>query len=393
MSMSEVTQIPLNQAKKYITTNVQLQLQGVEKGFPCPVIYISGPPGIGKSDIMSDIANEYGWGLNCQYLGTMQIEQLGLPLPSQITSDSEFARWSLPELYSTMNLRVHPKEGKPIILFLDDMHLASKVMQTYLFQLFTYRSIHNRKMPDNFVMVAAGNRSIDRAGAQPIMAPIVNRIFFLDIKSTHEDWLNNYAIPHNLRNDITSFIEFNPILLQSEPLESSPWASPRSWTYAAQSLDLMESQGVALNRENVLLTCKGHVGLDYATKFVEYRELFMKWRSRDYLQGRMALPDMAKMEKIDQYTFMASLVGEYMKALRAEDFELKSQQIQAYTKVIRDMFVAAAQHAKPLVPMSMRNIIVGQSSVKKSSSIYFHIIKDNEILTNVAKQMMSSSNS
>jgi hypothetical protein len=387
MANESASRVRLNDCIQYIVSNIKLQQASVKKNIPSPVIYISGAPGIGKSDVLSQIAIKLGMGLNPQYLGTMLVEQFGLPQP-QTDPTAKFQKWSWPEIYSVENLRIQPTEGSGTVLFLDDIHLANKTIQTYLFQLFTYRSIHNKRMPDNFVMVAAGNRSIDKAGAQAIMAPIVNRFYFVDVYAEADDWLNNFALPNNVRSDVTTFISYYPQLLQSEPLESKPWASPRSWTYFAQALDQFEQEYTNVNLTNCIILGSGHVGLDYATKFSEYRELFAKWNAEAILAGVESLPDISKIGKIDAYTLMAALSSALLKTLRQNKFDLKDETILKKVAVVKKMFSDLSTSAREIIPLGLRTLIVTEAAASNKAFLYYKLVENNDYLVEAAKKIL-----
>jgi hypothetical protein len=386
------TEIILNNSKSFIIENILQQKEAIKRGKNSSVILISGAPGIGKSDLMSQVAAETGMGLNPQYLGTMLLEQFGMPLPN-LSGSSEFQKWSQPEFYSIDNLRIHPTDSKDpwIILFMDDIHLATKTIQTYFFQLLTYRSIHNKKMPNNFVMVSAGNRSVDRAGAQPIMAPIVNRFFILDVKAEASDWISNFAIPYGVRHDIVSFIEFYPQLLQSEPLESKPWASPRSWTYFSDALTQLESgykEGDDISASTLLALASGHVGLEYASKFVEYKKLFCKWNAKIFFKGS-PLPDMSTMSKIDSYTLMSAVIAELMKELRNNNYDVNTPCVSLYINVTRTLFDGLIQHCKEIIPLGLRTIIVSENFKNKQANVFYKLVQNNNQLLEAAKKILN----
>jgi hypothetical protein len=397
--------VHLNDAVPYIMNNIQVQKKRLDDNGHCSIIFLSGPPGIGKSDLLEQVAKELNMGLNAQYLGTMLIEQFGMPLPT-LEKDATFQKWSNPSFYSTEDLRIHPPTKNDglsledpsvlnvkavlsdgvIILFLDDIHLATKTIQSYLFQLFTYRSIHNKKMPQNFVMVAAGNRSIDRANAQPIMAPIANRMYFLDVDAESSDWITNFAIPNQLREDIVSFIGLYPDMLQSDPLESKAWASPRSWTYLCGEMDQWEI-GKTLEVDNILTMGGGHVGVDYTAKFVEYVKLFKQWDIESYFRGAK-LPMLKPTDKIKSYTLMSAMSAELIKSLRDNNWVIDKIR-QRNIDVTKELFVQMLDRSIELVPMGLRNILLAENLSGNEALVYCELTKDNPALLKAVKELMS----
>jgi len=407
MPNNSVSEVVLNDAKKFIINNIEEQARCLRDDGHCSISLLSGAPGIGKSDIMEQVATELEMGLNPQYLGTMLVEQFGMPLPT-MEKDAKFQKWSDPDFFSTENMRIKPKmetitatmehEGKPVsksanvsnptILFMDDIHLATKAIQTYFFQLLTYRSIHNKKMPDDFVMVAAGNRSIDRAGAQPIMAPIINRFYTVDVTATADDWIENFAIPNQVRSDVVSFIELYNENLQSEPLESKPWASPRSWTYMAQELTQMEKDG-PLDIKDITTIANGHIGLEYAVKFIEYVELFMKWDAKSYFNGN-PLPKFSDMTKMDNYTLMSALTAELLKDLRKNDWKVDDDGMVKNIDVVKLMFNKLIDSCREIIPMGLRGLILSENITSKEAALYYKLTEGNEKLLECVKEVITN---
>ena len=402
--MSDTVQVVLNDAKKFIKNNIEEQTRCLKDNGHCSILLLSGPPGIGKSDILEQVAKEMLMGLNPQYLGTMLVEQFGMPLPT-MEKDAKFQKWSDPDFYSKENLRIKPlmesyrKDGKrtgemdsererPTILFMDDIHLATKAIQTYFFQLLTYRSIHNKKMPDDFVMIAAGNRSMDRAGAQPIMAPIVNRFYIIDIIAKADDWIENFAIPNKVRQDVLSFIELYPDNLQSEPLESKPWASPRSWTYLAQELTQMEKNG-PLDIRDISTIANGHIGIDYSIKFIEYVELFMKWDTQSYFNGSL-FPNMKELSRIDNYTLMSAMTAELLKELRNNNWNVNDEGIIKKIDIVKNMFNGLIDCCREIIPMGLRSLILSETITSKEAALYYKLTEGNEKLLECVKEVITS---
>ena len=184
--------IKLNDVKKYITANVNLQL----KQRAAARLYMIGAPGCGKSDIVREICQENKWGLAVRYISNMSIEQMtGLPVKP---TEGEVATWSVPELFNFNNIEYKPEGyqiGKtPTVLLLDDFHLCDRTMQRYMFQLLTYMGLNGYHLPANTAIILAGNRNNDKAGAMPIPAPVCNRMMFIEVTSEAEDWLKNFAL-------------------------------------------------------------------------------------------------------------------------------------------------------------------------------------------------------
>ena len=276
--MGEVNhnEIPINDIKPFVISNVKAQCEH----YTTARMSIVGAPGCGKSDILRQICEENSWGLSVKYLSNMSLEQI-TGIPCQVVSGAE-ARWTKPELFNFSDLEYKPEdyvEGKSVtVLLIDDFHLADRIIQKYLFQLLTYKSLNGYKLPPNTAIILAGNRNTDKALANTIPAPVMNRLSVFEVGATASDWLKNYAFSHNIRNDITSFINSKgDLFLSQTPIESAPWASPRSWTFLSEQMDSYEKTFGNLSINKLKLIATSLLGSEIASEFIAYRELFSKF--------------------------------------------------------------------------------------------------------------------
>lgn len=268
--------MPLNKIKPYIKANVLNQCLHEATAR----MSIVGSPGCGKSDIMRQICEENNWGLAVKYMSNMDLCQI-TGIPCQV-KDGDEAKWTKPEIFNFSNLDYKPKnyeEGKSItILFIDDFHLCDRVCQKYMFQLLTYKSINGYHLPENTAIILAGNRNTDKALANVIPAPVMNRLAVFEVTAESNDWLKNFAFKRGIRDDITSFIHTKgDIFLSQTPIESVPWASPRSWTFLSEQMDSYEKNIGNLTIDALRIIATGLIGSEYANEFIAYRELFSKW--------------------------------------------------------------------------------------------------------------------
>lgn len=271
-----LNEMPLNAVKPFVIANVKLQCKRAVTSRAC----ILGSPGCGKSDLLRQICEENKWGLAVKYLSNMSLEQItGIPCRVE---DGDHARFTKPEIFNFDELDYMPdgyEAGKSVtVLLIDDFHLADKVMQKYLFQLLTYKSISGYRLPANCAIVMAGNRMTDKALAHTVPAPVMNRIAVYEVKADPKDWVENFAFRHGVRHDVISFISSRgDKYLFQEPIESAPWASPRSWTFLSEQMDEYEEEFGQLNANDLKFIANSLVGGEFASEFIAYRELFAKW--------------------------------------------------------------------------------------------------------------------
>lgn len=374
------TVIKLNDIRPFIKGNVALQI--AEKW--APRLYIQGPAGCGKSYIIRDICAENGWALKTFFVSNSAIEMLtGLPCKVE---KGDGAAWTKPEILdmSMDKLEYIPKNyvpgETPTVLLLDDFHLCDRMMQKYMFQLFTEMGLNGYKLLKNTAIIIAGNRAQDKAGAMPIPAPVCNRMLFVEVASESEDWIKNFAISHNVRGDIITFIHNKgDVFLTQEPLESAAWASPRAWTYLSAQMDAYEKACGQLDLHTLMTMASGLIGDTYAKEFVAYRELFAKWNFAELIKENFA--DVCKRYKEECsknptaiYAIITAavtwLVGVYKKA----EYDSKDEKVteaakftyetMAYILSLKLKNVTTA----PLVASGTKYIYTYQSTFDKNES-------------------------
>lgn len=179
---------------------------------------IWGPPGIGKSSVVAQVAQEHGMEMIDLRLSQLAPTDLrGLPV-----ADNGISRWYPPEFL--------PREGKGI-LFLDELNLAPPAMQGMAQQLVLDRRVGSYVVPDRWFVWAAGNRKEDRASVFDMPAPLANRFIHLHVEPNFDSF-KSYALKHNIHEHILAFLSFRPALLHKLDPQQPAWPSPRSWMMA-----------------------------------------------------------------------------------------------------------------------------------------------------------------
>lgn len=185
-------------------------------------VMIWGPPGVGKSSIVAQVARANGLEFVDVRLSQLAPTDLrGLPVPHDGVS-----RWFPPEFL--------PRDGSGI-LFLDELNMAPPTMQGVAQQLILDRRVGSYVLPDGWFVWAAGNRKEDRASVYEMPAPLSNRFLHLDVQPDLDSF-RRYAGVHGIGERITAFLAFRPQLLHSLDAKRPAWPSPRSWDMASTLL-------------------------------------------------------------------------------------------------------------------------------------------------------------
>lgn len=181
---------------------------------------IWGPPGIGKSSIVSQVATTYGLDFVDVRLSQLAPTDLrGLPVPENGRS-----RWYPPEFLP---------DGGAGILFLDELNMAPPAMQGIAQQLILDRRVGSYEVPDGWFIWAAGNRKEDRASVFEMPAPLANRFLHLEVTCDFDSF-KAYSLATGLNEQVLAFLAFRPALLHKHDPQQVAWPSPRSWTMAGR---------------------------------------------------------------------------------------------------------------------------------------------------------------
>lgn len=179
---------------------------------------IWGPPGIGKSSIVAQVAQQ-----NDLQIIDLRLSQLaptdlrGLPV-----AENGVAKWFPPEFLPTAGVGV---------LFLDEINMATPAMQGIAQQLILDRQVGSYRVPDGWFIWAAGNRKADRAAVFEMPSALANRFVHLEVKPDFDSF-RIWGLNSGLNEQILAFLAFRPTLLHQIDAQRPAWPSPRSWVMA-----------------------------------------------------------------------------------------------------------------------------------------------------------------
>lgn len=238
-----------NEAKSALTHCIKLQRP----------IMMWGAPGIGKSDIVKQIADSEG----------REVIDIRLPLwePTDIKGIPYYnAKENNMVWASPAELPTDPKSNA--IVFLDELNSAAPAVQAAAYQLILNRRVGQYHLPKGVSIVAAGNRDSDKGVTYRMPAPLANRFVHVELRVDFEDWME-WATNQHVHADVVGYCTFaKQDLYDFDPRGSSrSFATPRSWSFVSQLLsdDLPESTLTDL--------VAGCVGEGLAVKFMNHRKI------------------------------------------------------------------------------------------------------------------------
>jgi hypothetical protein len=271
-------------------------------------VFLWGPPGIGKSESIDQLGND---------MESLVIDiRLALWEPSDIKGipyfnpEKHVMEWAPPVELPNEELASNHKN---IILFLDEMNSAAPSVQAAAYQLILNRKIGTYSLPDNVLIVAAGNRDTDRGVTNRMPKPLANRFTHLELKVDWDDYFE-WATNNHIHPDVLGFLTFSKKdLYDFDPkLDTRAFATPRSWTYVS---DYLYNE----NDEDVLLDLiSGTVGEGLAAKLMAHRKFASKLPNPiDILKG--GVTTLATKEISAMYSLIIGMCYELKENVGVED--------------------------------------------------------------------------
>ena len=312
-------------------------------------VFIWGPPGIGKSDIVGQVTESFP---NSHLIDI----RLSLWEPTDIKGipyfDSNVGKmvWAPP-----MELPDEAMAAKydHITLFLDEMNSAAPAVQAAAYQLTLNRRIGNYKLPDNVVIVAAGNREADKGVTYRMPAPLANRFVHLELAVNFDDWFE-WAVDNKVHQDVVGYLQFaKQDLYDFDPKSPSrSFATPRTWSFVSELLEDNIDDGTTTD------LVAGAVGEGLAVKFMAHRSVAGSLPNpTDVLLGKVK--ELKTQEISAKYSLTVSLCYELKEAADAGDKKFDSK-VNNFLRFAMDNFdvelvvmgikLAITQYALPIDP-------------------------------------------
>ena len=277
--------------------------------------FLWGPPGIGKSEIVVEIANEWGNTLVID-LRMAQMEPTDIRGIPFFNKDLGVMDWAPPIELPSEELAA---QYDHIILFLDEMNSAMPAVQAAGYQLILNGRVGKYVLPSNVVIVAAGDRDSDKGVTYRMPMPLANRFLHLEMRSDFGSW-QEWAILNDIHKDVIGYLSFAKQDLYDFDAKSSSraFATPRTWTFVSE---LLEEDDCDVDTLYNLVA--GTVGEGLATKFMAHRKIASRMPNpSDILSGKVK--ELKVKEISAMYSLTISMCYELKDALETQKVENKT---------------------------------------------------------------------
>ena len=292
----------------------------IEKQRP---IFLMGAPGIGKTAIMEQVAQELGVGL-VSYSMTHHTRQSALGLPfieKKIYDGVEYSvsEYTMSEIIASvydMMAETGLREG---ILFLDEINCVSETLAPAMLQFLQYKIFGRHRVPDGWIIVTAGNPPEYNNSVREFDIVTWDRLKRIDVEADYEPW-KEYALNHGVHPSVTTYLDIKKgdFYKIESTVDGKSFVTARGWSDLSDMIKLYEKNGLVV-KERLIAQYLQNKKL--AKNFAIYYDLFNKYRS-DYqvdkiLKGKAGqeITERARKAKFDE---RLSLIGLILDAVTGE---------------------------------------------------------------------------
>ncbi len=274
MSKIEQTNIPVMNVGRIVEELTTAYSLVINKRLPVktmPSVMMWGAPGVGKSQAVRQIAKgvEERTGKSVKVTDVRlllfnPIDLRGIPTSN---ADKTLAVWLKPQIF-----QMDESDRVVNILFLDELSAAPQSVQAAAYQITLDRVVGEHKLPDNCIVIAAGNRTTDKSVAFKMPRALANRVMHIEVEGSFESW-RRWAVQSGVNPKVIGFLSFRrDYLIDTESKdEDLAFATPRSWEMVSNILN-----AVCDDVDKMYYMIAGLVGSGMAVEFRTWANIYGK---------------------------------------------------------------------------------------------------------------------
>ena len=292
-------------------------------------IFLMGPPGVGKTAIMEQIASDLGVAL-VSYSMTHHTRQSALGLPfieKKIYGGKEYtvSEYTMSEIIASVYDMMEKTGLKEGILFLDEINCVSETLAPSMLQFLQYKIFGKHKVPDGWIVVTAGNPPEYNNSVREFDIVTWDRLKRIDVEPDFTVW-KEYAYKKSIHPAIMTYLDIqksNFYKIEST-VDGKTFVTARGWSDLSDMIKLYEELNIQTDEKLIAQYLQNP---KIAKSFAVYYDLFNKYKS-DYQVDQILLgkatpeiKERAKAAKFDERLSLISLLLDYLGEEFREIFE------------------------------------------------------------------------
>ncbi len=334
----------INKAKEEVKNAVRAYLEKDEAGqYEIPIerqrpILLMGPPGIGKTAIMEQIAHELGINL-VAYTITHHTRQsaIGLPMISEKDYGGKkysVTEYTMSEIIASVYDQVEKSGVKEGILFLDEINCVSETLAPTMLQFLQYKTFGSHRIPEGFIIVTAGNPPQYNKSVRDFDIVTLDRVRQINIEEDFDAW-KDYAYRASVHGAIMAYLEIKKDNFYSikTDVDGRSFVTARGWEDLSRVMKVHEKLGIAIDEDLAAQYLQNReIARDFATYYELYQRYNELYKIPDILEGRF--PEDKESLRKGSFDEKLSIIGLLTDRLMEEFREYARQ--QAVQKILFD---------------------------------------------------------
>ncbi len=385
----------IKEATKHIKNTITAYLEKDENGqLVIPVnkqrpVFLYGPPGIGKTAVMEQIAREMNIGI-VSYSMTHHTRQSALGLPFIKTRtfggvEYDVSEFTMSEILSDVYSYIEKTGHKNGILFLDEINCVSETLAPSMLRFLQYKAFGSHSVPDGWVIVAAGNPPEYNKSVKEYDIATLDRIQKIDIQSDYDVW-RDYAVNERVHPSIITYLDSRPsdfYIIENTP-DGKQFVTARGWEDLSRLMYSFEKKGVEIEAEFVSQYIQvPTIAQNFASFYKTFKNISALCSPKNIFEGnaneelKEKLKNAGIEEKLGFINLLAGSINEEL-----EKCIVKNNAIKSAVKLLKDENIISANKEEAVASLASKTdnlIILKINSALEDSSAELKDVIESEL--------------